>query len=93
MWPILPEVAVIVFNNNFTVLDDQQTIDKLMRRDFIDRLFTSLKFDGKIIDEIITLFEYQESIGMPRDINRRDHFPHMTKRPAINRPELERFEG
>ena len=30
---------------------------------------------------------------MPRDINRRDHFPHMTKRPAINRSELERFEG
>ena len=42
---------------------------------------------------IITLFKYQESIGMPRDINRRDHFPHMTKRPTINRPELERFEG
>ena len=63
MWPILPEVAVIVFNNNFTVLDDQQTIDKLMRRDFIDRLFTALKFDGKISDEIITLFKYQESIS------------------------------
>jgi hypothetical protein len=64
-----------------------------MRRDFIDRLFTALKFDGKISDEIITLFKYQESISMPRDINRRDYRPHMTERPAINRPELERFKG
>ena len=64
MWTVLCEVTVIVFNNNFTVLDDQQAIDKLVCSDFIDRLSTTLELDREISDKIIAVIEYQESISI-----------------------------
>ena len=63
-----------------------------MYSDFIDRLFATLELDREISDEIIAIIEHQESISIPRDINRWDYFSHMTERPAIDGPELKRFE-
>ena len=50
---VLPEVAIILLEKNFTVFENQQAICVLMRGNIIDRLFASLEGNRKISNEII----------------------------------------
>ena len=88
----MPEVAVILLKQNFTVLENHQAIYVLMRSDFVDRLFAPLKGNREISNGVIACFERKESIRIARDVHRGDYFPHVAERPAIDGAELEGFE-
>ena len=85
-------MAIVLLEQYSTVLENQQTINILMRGDFIDRLFAPLEGNRKIRNEVIVVLKRKESIAIPWDVHRGDDFPHMAEGPAIYGAELEGFE-
>ena len=52
------EMAVVLLKHNVAVFENQQTIDVLLLGDVIDRLLATMKFNGKIRNEVATIFKY-----------------------------------
>ena len=81
-------MAIVLFEHNVAIFENQQTIDVLLLGDVIDRLLAALKFNGKIRNEVTAVFKHKESSRVSRDIYRGDHLAHVAECPAVERSEL-----